>query len=103
MVDGGLAAKAVLVTGNSVITHSDGNENGLAINAPVVQVDAGSAIDVTGRGYPGGRSWQESGWTLGSVYGANRGAGGSYGGVGAGYENRISNRTYGLLQPGQAG
>ena len=35
----------LLVTGNSVLSHSTGNEDGLVIAAAVVQVDEGSAID----------------------------------------------------------
>ena len=88
----------VWISGNSVLTHNNGNENGLVIRGAEVQVDAGSFIDVTGRGYLGGRGFDESGRTVGNVYGSLTGAGGSYGGSGAGYENRISNRTYGSLQ-----
>jgi hypothetical protein len=96
--DGGLAANTVLVTGNSVVTHSSGNESGLAISAAVVQVDAGSAIDVTGRGYLGGRADSEQGRTLGNVYGSNRGAGGSYGGLGGRYDSNWNpSGTYGDL------
>jgi len=93
--NGGLSANMVLVTGNSVLTHSSANESGLVIDAVVVQVDAGSAIDVTGRGYLGGRMDGEKGWTVGNVYGSDIGAGGSYGGVGGGYQGYLSGRTYG--------
>jgi large repetitive protein len=85
----------VTVTGNSILTHDAQNPNGLVINAQVVQVDEGSAIDVTGRGYPGGKSWHEYGRTLGNAYGAADGAGGSYGGVGSGYQGRGSGPIYG--------
>jgi len=76
----------LLVTGNSLLTHSQGNEAGLAIDAAVVQVDAGSAIDATGRGYRGGTvATSDPGLTLGSLPGSQTGTGGSYGGKGGGY------------------
>jgi hypothetical protein len=91
----------VLITGNSILTHNSTNENGLSIQAQVVQVDAGSAIDVTGRGYIGGRNDWEQGRTVGNVYGSYRGAGGSYGGLGGRYDsNWNTSGTYGdLTQP----
>ena len=85
----------VLVTGNSILTHQSENENGLVIYAKVVQVDEGSSIDVTGRGYLGGTGWHEQGRTLGNVYGGSDGSGGSYGGVGSGLEGRASGPIYG--------
>ncbi len=89
-------AGKVTVTGNSILTHDSQNTNGLVINAKTVQVDEGSAIDVTGRGYVGGgTAWHEYGRTLGNVYGASDGAGGSYGGVGSGYQGRPSGPIYG--------
>ncbi|MBI5016415.1 MAG: Ig-like domain-containing protein [Deltaproteobacteria bacterium] len=85
----------VLLTGNSTLTHNTGNEDGLVINASVVQVDAGSAIDATGRGFAGSTGYSEPGWTLGGVSGAGAGAGGSYGGAGSGHEGRASGPVYG--------
>jgi len=94
--DSGLDITGTLhITGGSVLSHSEGNEAGLVINAAIVQVDAGSAIDVTGRGYLGGKGWREHGRTVGNVYGSDRGAGGSYGGLGAGHEGRDSYVAYG--------
>ena len=88
----------VLITGDSILTHNSTNENGLSIQASVVQVDFGSAIDVTGRGYIGGRSDWEQGRTLGNEYGSYRGAGGSYGGLGGKYDvNWNPGGTYGDL------
>ena len=87
----------VLVTGNSVITHSDGNEAGLSITARDIQVDEGSSIDVTGRGYRGGRQnvWYDPAVTLGGISGSQAGSGGSYGGKGAGYDVHDSGLVYG--------
>ncbi|MBI5741952.1 MAG: Ig-like domain-containing protein [Nitrospirae bacterium] len=85
----------LLVTGNSILTHNNGNENGLVINAAAVQVDEGSSIDVTGRGNIGGRGYSEQGRTLGNVYGSGGGAGGSYGGGGAGYQGNSAYLVYG--------
>ena len=98
--NGGLTVNGtLLVTGDSVLTHGSENENGLSIEASVVQVDFGSAIDVTGRGYIGGRSDWEQGRTLGNEYGSHRGAGGSYGGLGGKYDvNWNPSGTYGDLR-----
>ena len=94
----------LLVTGDSVLSHSRANEGGLMIEASTVQVDAGSSIDVTGRGYPGGIGYDESGYTLGGLIGASDGAGGSYGGRGAGYEYRATGPSYGdPIQPDELG
>ena len=84
-----------LVTGNSIVNHGTSNEDGLVINAGVVQVDQGSSISATGRGYLGGTGWHEQGRTLGNIYGASDGAGGSYGGLGAGYGGRSAYLVYG--------
>ncbi len=85
--DGITVTGRLLITGNSILTHSGPNETGLVINASVVQVDAGSAIDVTGRGYAGGAGDWESGRTLGNAYGSGPGTGGSYGGLGGRYSD----------------
>jgi hypothetical protein len=86
----------LLLTGDSILTHDSANEGGLWIQASVVQVDAGSAIDVTGRGYLGGQNDSEQGRTLGNVYGSYRGTGGSYGGLGGQYDlNYNPSGTYG--------
>ncbi|MCD4721678.1 MAG: hypothetical protein K8S13_17715, partial [Desulfobacula sp.] len=94
----------LLVTGNSVLSHSTGNEAGLVIDAATIQVDQGSAIDMTGRGYRGGTDYNERGHTLGDIEGASYGAGGSYGGQGAGYINADSYIVYGdPKQPDELG
>ncbi len=85
----------LLVTGDSVLSHSNGNEAGLVIEASVVQVDEGSSIDVTGRGYGGGTGHDESGRTLNTAYGSSHHAGGSYGGIGAGYNFAGAGLGYG--------
>ncbi|MFH0730125.1 MAG: Ig-like domain-containing protein, partial [Pseudomonadota bacterium] len=63
------------LTGNSILTHATASESGLKIEANRVEVEAGSAIDVTGRGYPGGNhsGYGESGVTLGNLIGSTRG------------------------------
>jgi hypothetical protein len=84
----------LLITGNSILSHSNGNEDGLVVEAAVVQVDEGSAIDVTGRGYIGGKNTNEAGRTLNNASGSTRGAGGGYGGPG-GSHGGASNLVYG--------
>ena len=86
----------LLLTGNSLLTHSQGSEPGLAIDAAIVQIDAGSAIDTIGRGYSGGGTgnW-DAGLTLGGQTGSLVQAGGSYGGKGGGYQGADSGLVYG--------
>ncbi|MFA7059589.1 MAG: hypothetical protein WC156_02075, partial [Pedobacter sp.] len=97
-VDSGLAVTGqLLLTGNSTMTHSPGNENGIAIEARDIRIDAGSSIDTTGRGYRGGRggiNW-DPGLTLGGQNGSLVQAGGSYGGKGGGYLTADSGLVYG--------
>ena len=82
--DSGVTVAGTLsLSGGAMLTHSAESEFGLRITAAQVVVEAGSAIDVTGRGYRGGRSFEEAGRTLGDVTGAGQHNGGSYGGLGA--------------------
>ncbi len=67
---------------SSSLTHAAGDERCLQIAAAAVEVETGSAIDVTGRGYPGGRADDEPGTTLLGQIGAPSRTGGSYGGPG---------------------
>jgi hypothetical protein len=72
--------------------------NWLDLTANNLIIEAASRIEVTGRGYIGGRGSDEPGRTLGNVYGSYRGAGGSYGGMGGKYDvNWNPNSTYGDL------
>ncbi len=84
-----------MVTGNSILTQDAQNTAGLVINARIVQIDEGSAIDVTGKGYLGGKGYNEWGRTIGDVSGVTNGAGGAYGGTGSGHDGRASGPTYG--------
>jgi large repetitive protein len=86
------------LTGNSILTHSTGNESGLQINAARVEVDESSLIDVTGKGYAGGNNSGdgENAVTLGGLRGSGRANGGSYGGLGGHYSvNERPNPVYG--------
>lgn len=68
--------------GNSSLTHVAGDERCLQVTATALEVETGSAIDVTGRGYRGGRDFNEPGTTLLGQIGAPSRTGGSYGGAG---------------------
>jgi hypothetical protein len=83
------------LTGQSVLTHPDADEAGLWIEASTVIVEAGSSIDVTGRGYKGGdlSGHGQTGSTLGYIPGAQSGNGGSYGGRGAHYNGSGGNQS----------
>ena len=97
-VDNGLTVTGLLhLTGNSTMTHSPGNEAGIAIEAADIRIDAGSAIDTTSRGYRGGRAGvnMDYGLTLGGINGSQSAAGGSYGGKGGGYQSVDSGLVYG--------
>ncbi|MBI2878084.1 MAG: hypothetical protein HYY20_14500, partial [Candidatus Tectomicrobia bacterium] len=90
------------LAGSSTLTHSSALESGLQITAGRVVVEVGSAIDVTGRGYLGGNrsGFGETGATLGFQPGAQRGNGGSYGGLGGHYSSSGANQpnpVYGSL------
>ncbi len=75
------------LAGGSRLLHSSRNEAGLVIDAARVVVEAGSAIDVSGRGYAGGGQSAHGGRgeTLGLVPGAQSGHGGTHGGRGGRY------------------
>ena len=82
----------------SILTHSQGSEDGLVLDIGTLIVDETSRIDVTGKGYNGGRRDGNSadyGLTLGSLPGANYRSGGSYGGYGGVYDGPGSNAPYG--------
>ncbi|MBK1631036.1 hypothetical protein CKO31_09840 [Thiohalocapsa halophila] len=84
VADGGIqVVDTLLLDANAVLTHGQGNTAGLRIDATRVIVEAGSAIDVTGRGYRGGEGFSEAGRTLGDIAGSGAGSGGSHGGLGA--------------------
>ncbi|MCP5058760.1 MAG: hypothetical protein GY937_18825 [bacterium] len=75
-------AEDLILRGGSSLTHADGDESCLVIDSSRVEIDATSAIDVTGRGYAGGIAAGASGETLAGQLGAGPRVGGSYGGDG---------------------
>ena len=94
----------LLITGNSILTHSHRHEPGLRVEAGELRIDAGSAIDASGRGYRGGRGHNERGRTLGDIAGSSELSGGSYGGIGGGHEWRSAYQAYGdLTEPDELG
>jgi hypothetical protein len=80
--------------GQSVLTHPDADEAGILIEASTISVEAGSSIDVTGRGYKGGdlSGYGQTASTLGHLPGAQSGNGGSYGGRGAHFSGSGGNQ-----------
>lgn len=87
------------LTHGSVLTHSPRLESGLVIQANTIEVDADSAIDISGKGYPGGytsANGASTGLTLGGLPGAQYRSGGSYGGLGAVVDGgTLTNPIYG--------
>ena len=82
----------------SILTHTQGSEDGLSLEVGTLIVDETSRIDVTGKGYNGGYRDGNSadyGLTLGSLPGANYRSGGSYGGYGGVHDGPGSNVPYG--------
>ncbi len=105
VADSGLVVRGALrLEGGSVLSHSSANEGCLVVDAGRVEVAAGSAIDVTGRGYRGGdRSPLPDGQaeTLAFFAGAEQGNGGSHGGSGGHYGgagSRVTNQVYGDIR-----
>ena len=98
--DGVTVTGTLRLAGNSRLTHSGGNVSCLRIDAARVEIDATSAFDVTGRGYPGGghSGFDRAGATLGGVAGAQVGTGGSHGGSGGRYGVGETNPPYGDLR-----
>lgn len=91
VVDGELTVDRLHLINSSVLTHSRATVlavYGLSVDAGEVLVDETSQIDVSGRGYVGGKNSgneNEAGYTFGNTFigGSARNAGGSHGGVGA--------------------
>ena len=97
---------SLTLTNSAVLTHAGAgvsNEYRLEINVGALTISSDSLIDVSGRGYLGGRSGENSGnsgRTLGntSVGGSLRRNGGSYGGLGAfGNIEQSANAIYGAF------
>ena len=86
-----------ILTG-SILTHSLSSEDGLRIEASRLYVDLTSSIDISSRGYRGGKrdgNDSDYGLTLGGVPGAQYRSAGSYGGYGGVYDGSGSNPPYG--------
>ncbi|HQH27396.1 MAG TPA: hypothetical protein PLP17_08375, partial [Oligoflexia bacterium] len=89
---------AVSLLGESLLTHTTRRENGLAIQAASMFVDATSSINVQGRGYLGGYVTGNSscnGETISGQPGSQERSGGSYGGLGFTQSGAGPNATYG--------
>jgi hypothetical protein len=96
--DGIFALSSLDVLEDSVLTHSLESEEGLTIDVGTLYVDPSSRLDVTGKGYRGGRrdgNPNQFGLTLGGLPGAQYRSAGSYGGFGGFYDGLGSNFTYG--------
>ncbi len=89
--------------GGAVLTHKPttvDEEFGLSFEAWTLSIDASSKIDVSGRGYLGGRrdgNPDNEGRTVGNVAGSTVNAGGSYGGIGGAHGGGTPNAVYGNL------
>lgn len=82
----------------SVLTHSTRSETGLQVEADHVYVDATSSIDVSSRGYRGGKrdgNDSSNGETLGGLDWVMFRSAGSYGGYGGVRDGSGSNVPYG--------
>jgi YD repeat-containing protein len=109
-----VAAGAVNVSGNSLLSHVPAtgvSSFKLDLNAASLTIDATSRIDVSGRGFLGGRQPGNPFWLDGMTVGFQRGstsfAGGSYGGLGGSSNGGVPNTVYGDLRnpndPGSGG
>ena len=106
-------ADTINLTGNSVITHLPATATmsfKVDLSANTVTIDATSRIDVTGRGFLGGRQpgnpFAGPGMTIGFQSGSTGRSGGSYGGLG-GSTAGVANAVYGDFRnpndPGSGG
>jgi hypothetical protein len=100
VADEGIVVAGTLRLGSDVVlTHSPVNEFGLQITATALILEAGSTLDVLGRGYPGGghSGFDDSGATLGNQPGAQAGNGASHGGLGGHFSSAggATNPLYG--------
>ena len=95
-----LHANSLILTDNSILTHSSATTettSSLELDVGTLTIDETSSIDVSGKGYLGGRQGgtDDYGRTLGNVSGSCTYTGGSYGGLGGKYENYQIAETYG--------
>ena len=81
---------SLTLTNGAVLTHAAGDTNGLRLEVSgTLSVSADSMICVTGRGYAAGCMWGTN-VVLSDVY-----IGGSYGGRGAVFDDKVPNGLYG--------
>ena len=103
-------AGTISVTSNSVITHLPTTASSffkVDLGASAFTLDATSKIDVSGRGFLGGRQpgnpFVGRGMTLGFQAGSSGDAGGSYGGLGGGPSNPVYGNLGDPNEPGSGG
>lgn len=111
--DGPVVADSVSLVTGSTLTHysaTTSTESKMEIHAASVTIDASSKIDVSRRGYLGGRrggNSSDTGRRLGNTTsgGSTNSSGGSYGGLGGLYNNGgTSGSSYGsLFDPNELG
>jgi len=83
-----------------LLTHFDATPtfiSWLDLSVGNLVIEETGRIDVTGRGYIGGRTHNEHGRTSGNAYGSSHHAGGSYGGLGGVYSTGVAGDVYGSL------
>jgi len=103
-------AGTISVTNNSVITHLPTTAAAsfrVDLSAGTLTVDATSKIDVSGRGFLGGRQagnpFVGRGMTIGFQAGSSGDAGGGYGGLGGGPSNPVYGNLADPNEPGSGG
>jgi hypothetical protein len=103
-------AGTISVTNNSVITHLPTTATSsfkVDLSAGTLTVDATSKIDVSGRGFLGGRQtgnpFVGRGMTLGFQAGSSGDGGGGYGGLGGGPSNAVYGNSADPNEPGSGG
>jgi hypothetical protein len=103
VMDDALVVRGMVeILGGSILTHTSGWEAGLRIRAGRVEIDATSAIDVTGKGYLGGErpgnDGINEGRTLANQIGAPIHTGGSHGGPGGTASAAPAGLVYGAVR-----
>ena len=87
------------LTENSLLSHysaTDTFTSGLYLDIGSMLIDSTSKVDVSAKGYRGGRwgVWYDSAKTYGNSAGSTAGAGGSHGGLGGHYQGNVPGPVY---------
>src|SRR3989344_161013 len=107
VLNGAYTFNTLILKRGGSITHDanrDTLENSLKITAKTMTLDAGSSLNVNGKGYAGGTTWS-NGFGPGAGKSGTSGSGAGYGGVGGRGSGSSGGEVYdtSVLNPNEAG